>query len=142
MGYRASSQVCRVQVSLFPVRISDGIFLQVQKVGLLPVIFSWTAIRSAISRSVDKKPFVGDLQFGIAVTWSNVRLSYTHVLRTREFKTQDERDDFGALSLSIRLRYSPTPLPRVPQNYLTIYSPLFFIIVAFLIKMIEITHPK
>lgn len=55
------------------------------------------------SRSVDKKPFVGDLQFGIALTWSNVRLSYTHVLRTREFKAQDERDDFGALSLSIRL---------------------------------------
>lgn len=54
------------------------------------------------SRSVDKEPLVGDLQFGIALTWSNVRLSYTHVLRTREFETQDEADDFGAFSLSVR----------------------------------------
>lgn len=54
------------------------------------------------SRSVDKEPLVGDLQFGIAVTWRNVRLSYTHVLRTREFKTQGEADDFGAFSLSVR----------------------------------------
>lgn len=54
------------------------------------------------SRSVDKKPLVGDLQFGIAVTWRNVRLSYTHVLRTREFDTQDAADGFGAVSLSVR----------------------------------------
>lgn len=54
------------------------------------------------SRSVDKEPLVGDLQFGIALTWSNVRLSYTHVLRTREFETQDETDDFGAFSVSIQ----------------------------------------
>jgi len=54
------------------------------------------------SRSVDKEPLVGDLQFGIALTWRNVRLSYTHVLRTREFETQDEADNFGAFSLSVR----------------------------------------
>ena len=54
------------------------------------------------SRSVDKEPLVGDLQFGIALTWRNVRLSYTHVLRTREFETQDEADDFGAFSLTVR----------------------------------------
>ena len=54
------------------------------------------------SRSVDKEPLVGDLQFGIALTWRNLRLSYTHVLRTREFETQDEADDFGAFSLSMR----------------------------------------
>ncbi|MBC7152957.1 MAG: lipid A deacylase LpxR family protein [Rhizobium sp.] len=53
------------------------------------------------SRSVDKEPLVGDLQFGIALTWRNVRLSYTHVLRTREFETQDGGDDFGAFSLSV-----------------------------------------
>lgn len=54
------------------------------------------------SRSVDKEPLVGDLQFGIALTWRNVRLSYTHVLRTREFETQDEADEFGAFSLTMR----------------------------------------
>ena len=56
------------------------------------------------SRNVDKEPLVGDLQFGIAITWRNLRLGYTHVLRTREFKGQgDRRDDFGALSLSLQL---------------------------------------
>jgi hypothetical protein len=55
------------------------------------------------SRSVDKEPLVGDLQFGIVITWRDLRLSYTHVLRTREFKSQgDRRDDFGALSLSLQ----------------------------------------
>lgn len=54
------------------------------------------------SRSVDKEPLVGDLQFGFALTWSDVRLGYTHVLRTREFKTQGKTGEFGAVSLSIQ----------------------------------------
>ena len=54
------------------------------------------------SRSVDKEPLVGDLQFGFALTWSDVRLGYTHVLRTREFKTQGKTSEFGAVSLSIQ----------------------------------------
>jgi hypothetical protein len=55
------------------------------------------------SRSVDKELLVGDLQFGIAVTWQNVRLGYTHVLRTREFESQDgARHNFGAFSLSMQ----------------------------------------
>jgi lipid A 3-O-deacylase len=53
------------------------------------------------SRSVDKKPFVGDLQWGVVLTWRRARLSYTHVWRTREFETQIEPDQFGALSLSM-----------------------------------------
>jgi hypothetical protein len=53
------------------------------------------------SRSVDKEPLVGDLQFGIVLTWRDMRLSYTHALRTREFETQGEADDFGAFSLSM-----------------------------------------
>lgn len=56
------------------------------------------------SRNVDKEPLVGDLQFGIAITWRNLRLGYTHVLRKREFKGQGgRRDDFGAISLSLQL---------------------------------------
>lgn len=54
------------------------------------------------SRSVDKYPLVGDLQFGLVLDWPGIRLSYTHVLRTREFRTQDGRDDFGAISVSVK----------------------------------------
>lgn len=51
-------------------------------------------------RRIDKEPFVGDLQLGFVVIWQRVRLSYTHVLRTREFKGQSGGDNFGAMSLS------------------------------------------
>lgn len=54
------------------------------------------------SRSVDKFPLVGDLQFGLVLDWPAIRLSYTHVLRTREFQTQDDADDFGAISVSVK----------------------------------------
>ena len=54
------------------------------------------------SRSVEKENFVGDLQAGVAATVGDVRLAYTHVLRTREFQTQEETDAFGAISLSVR----------------------------------------
>lgn len=52
------------------------------------------------NRSVTKEPF-GDLQGGIVITWHGVRLSYTHVVRTREFKTQGANDQFGAFSVSM-----------------------------------------
>lgn len=52
------------------------------------------------SRSVDKKTFVGDAQFGLAVVIEGVRLAYTHVLRTREYVGQDASDQFGAFSVS------------------------------------------
>ncbi|NJC87115.1 MAG: lipid A deacylase LpxR family protein [Desulfuromonas sp.] len=54
------------------------------------------------SRSVDKYPLVGDLQFGLVLDWPSARLSYTHVLRTKEFRTQKGNDDFGAISLSVK----------------------------------------
>jgi hypothetical protein len=54
------------------------------------------------SRSVDKKHLVGDLQFGFVLDWSDVRLGYTHVLRSREFETQESVDGFGSLSLSVK----------------------------------------
>jgi hypothetical protein len=54
------------------------------------------------SRSVDKRPFVGDLQFGGVLLWNNVRLSYTQVLRTREFETQGKKDNFGSLAVSVQ----------------------------------------
>jgi hypothetical protein len=51
---------------------------------------------------VDKKYLVGDLQFGFVLDWSDMRLGYTHVLRSREFRTQESKDYFGALSVSVK----------------------------------------
>lgn len=53
------------------------------------------------SRRVDKEPLVGDIQAGAEMTWHDVRLSYTYVLRTREYKTQGQSAKFGSLSVSI-----------------------------------------
>ena len=54
------------------------------------------------SPDVDKKWFVGDLQFGAAVTVYGVRLAYTHVFRTKEFDDQDGLSEFGAFTLGFR----------------------------------------
>lgn len=54
------------------------------------------------SRSVDKEKLIGDLQFGLVLDWKDIRLSYTHVLRTPEFKNQKEDDDFGAFTVSMK----------------------------------------
>ena len=53
------------------------------------------------SRSVDKEVLVGDLQFGAVLTWQKVRVSYTHVLRTNEFKSQSQGDGFGAIAFTV-----------------------------------------
>jgi hypothetical protein len=54
------------------------------------------------SPRVDKRNLVADFQAGIAVIAGRVRLAYTHVLRTREFETQDDPGQFGAFSVSTR----------------------------------------
>jgi hypothetical protein len=53
------------------------------------------------SRSVDAGPLVGELQFGLVLTWGRVRLSYTHVLASREFTTQPGNTQFGVASVSV-----------------------------------------
>jgi lipid A 3-O-deacylase len=55
------------------------------------------------SPSVDKDLFVGDLTLGAAMTFRHVRVAFTHVFRTREYKTQSSSDQFGAVNLSFRL---------------------------------------
>lgn len=52
------------------------------------------------SLSVDKRPFVGDLQAGLVVQWKRFRFSYTQILRTKEYEGQGDPDVFGSLSLS------------------------------------------
>jgi hypothetical protein len=54
------------------------------------------------SRHVDKDPFVGDLQLGLALAMDRWRLTFTHVFRTREYSTQPHPDQFGAINLSVR----------------------------------------
>ncbi|MDX2275722.1 MAG: lipid A deacylase LpxR family protein [Hyphomonadaceae bacterium] len=55
------------------------------------------------SASVDRIPYVADFQTGFAISGGAFRLAYTYVVRTDEFETQNARQDFGALSLSVRL---------------------------------------
>ncbi len=52
------------------------------------------------SHSVDKNYLVGDFQAGLALQFKRVRISYTQIFRSKEYKGQDSPDEFGALSLS------------------------------------------
>ena len=52
------------------------------------------------SPSVDRRALVVDAQIGGVLNLGRVRLTYTHVFRTPEFKQQVERDEFGAVSAS------------------------------------------
>jgi hypothetical protein len=54
------------------------------------------------SPSVDKEPFVYDLNLGAAVTYGPARVSYTMVRRSKEFKTQEDPSYFGGLSLTFQ----------------------------------------
>jgi hypothetical protein len=54
------------------------------------------------SRSVSKLNLVYDYDLGAAITFNAVRLSYTYVIRSREFKTQPAKSKFGAMALSFR----------------------------------------
>lgn len=51
---------------------------------------------------VSKNRYVGDVQGGVVMTLNHVRVSYTHVWRSREFKGQPQGDRFGAISASVR----------------------------------------
>ncbi|MGB0748070.1 MAG: lipid A deacylase LpxR family protein [Magnetospiraceae bacterium] len=52
------------------------------------------------SPSVERLPFIADIQAGVAVTYGQFRLSYTQIIRTKEFKTQEGFNRFGALTFS------------------------------------------
>jgi hypothetical protein len=52
------------------------------------------------SHSVDKKWLVGDMQAGLSLQIGRLRLTYTQIYRTREYKKQNSPDAFGSVSLS------------------------------------------
>lgn len=54
----------------------------------------------ADSGSVDRHILVGDLQGGLVLTISQVRTSFTYVVRSKEFEGQEKPDQFGSISLS------------------------------------------
>ena len=54
------------------------------------------------SPSVDKKILIGSVQAGVAITFREMRLSYTHVLQSKEFYGQTRPEQFGAVTLSYR----------------------------------------
>lgn len=54
------------------------------------------------SHSVDRKEWVADASAGLALAWHDWQITYSAVQRTREFDGQDERDKFGAVTLTKR----------------------------------------
>lgn len=54
------------------------------------------------SHDVDKNYVVGDANAGLAFTYGQTRISYTLNYRSKEFKTQDKPELFGAVSLGYR----------------------------------------
>lgn len=52
------------------------------------------------SHSIDKETFVGDFVLGASVIYNRFKLSYSQVLRTKEFEGQPSGHNFGSVSLS------------------------------------------
>ncbi len=52
------------------------------------------------SHSVDKNYFVADIAGGLAVSYRNVIITWTQVLRSKEFKGQEKTHSFGAVAIS------------------------------------------
>lgn len=52
------------------------------------------------SHSVDKEPFVADFIGGIGMIIHRFKITYSYVYRTKEFETQRDEQQFGAISVS------------------------------------------
>lgn len=52
------------------------------------------------SHSVKKETFVGDFVVGISLSFRRLKIAYSHVLRTKEFRRQKETQEFGSISIS------------------------------------------
>lgn len=55
--------------------------------------------------SVGRRPYVGDLQVGVSVSWQDLRLAYSQVFRSPQIRNRSARDRFGALNLSWRMSF-------------------------------------
>lgn len=54
------------------------------------------------SHSVDRREWVGDAVFGLALTWEKWQVSLAHIWRSKEFDEQEQSTTHGALTLSYR----------------------------------------
>ena len=54
------------------------------------------------SYSVDKEYLVGDFSTGVSLFYDDYRLSYTLNVRSKEFKTQNDKSIFGSVTLTKR----------------------------------------
>ena len=54
------------------------------------------------SLSVSMRPFVGEVQAGLALIFRGMRLSYTQVLRSPDFYQQGRLDQFGSVNVAFR----------------------------------------
>ena len=54
------------------------------------------------SHSVAKKHLVADFQFGVVMIAHGLRISYTHVFRSREFTLQPGRHEFSGVNIAFR----------------------------------------
>lgn len=52
------------------------------------------------SHSVDKKPFVNRLMLGVGILIHRFKISYAHVYQTKEYDTQKEAQEYGAITVS------------------------------------------
>jgi len=52
------------------------------------------------SQCVSKEIFVGEVQTGVVVTVGDLRVGFTQVFRSPEFKGQDDPDHYGAITVS------------------------------------------
>ena len=53
------------------------------------------------SHSVGKEPLVGDFSWGAAVGYGLWEMAYSYVYRSKEFKSQEEHNEFVSLSISV-----------------------------------------
>lgn len=57
------------------------------------------------SHSVDKKTINADLAGGLTVSYNKMMLTWTYILRTKEFENQQDNHNFGALSFTFHLPF-------------------------------------
>ena len=57
------------------------------------------------SHEVDKEYLVGELLAGIGFQWGAWRLTFSQVVRSREFREQDHAQNYASLSVSFALDF-------------------------------------
>jgi lipid A 3-O-deacylase len=53
------------------------------------------------SHSVDKRYFVSDLALGVAWQWQGGKVTYSHIVRSKQFREQPNAHRFGSVTLSL-----------------------------------------